>query len=727
MSEIQEGSGLLDRAVTLVKKFDLYLLTLGAAAGSWYTLHDVVKVQSEYLYALVGVPFLFLLLFEVLPSWYKEQQIKKLIELGISGKVTHADYFRLQPYEATDYGIFHRADKMHEKVLNWLLQAKSPWSYLTGLSGSGKSSLLQAFVIPELQRKGYRVLVIRSFHNALQILEQELKKPNIIWKTPPKQKLTLAGCLQEACSYLRKEKLLVVFDQFEEFIVLQNNSPHLLLRELLSELDDEFPRNLHFLVVLRTDYIGKLSDLALPERYEFKQDNLFDVSPFALANARQFLQCSGLNLDQALLEKVLSEAIELEESRGLIRPITLNILGIVLAWFSDGGRLKKVRAGQLIRAYLQEALHEPSGCAPMLIAKLLSDTGTRLHRSEAELEKLTHLSSGLVRGCLIYLSGKGLTREFEKGVWEISHDFIARLLSGLVWRLRLTWWKKLLPKLTYVAIALWLIVLFAYPEYLEFRADSASKTLSKNGAMFTSQNDESSLVIADKDSSWSSKYFPYIRQIGQLQLLKIKDCDIKELPLLGPLSKLHTLEIRRNIDLQKISSFDGLSGLQTLALSDNSALSELPTFHQLKELRKLEIVFNNQLEGIPSLEGLAKLQSLEIRYNNTLVQLPSLDSLAQLELLNVANNKNLKYLPSLRKLERLESLIFGAELLGSFNVEQVKYMRKLKKIIIRNAPGFPIYDDDQEKFKESVIKWRLDSKLPSVEVEFPLSKIRQQE
>jgi len=58
---------------------------------------------------------LLLLLFEILPDWYKKRQINKLIELGITGTVSQADYFRLQPYEESDYGRFQRADKRRMK------------------------------------------------------------------------------------------------------------------------------------------------------------------------------------------------------------------------------------------------------------------------------------------------------------------------------------------------------------------------------------------------------------------------------------------------------------------------------------------------------------------------------------------------------------------------------------------------------------------------------------
>jgi hypothetical protein len=663
ITEVQ-SNGLLDRTTALVKKFNLYLATLATMAGSWYALHKAAEVPDKYIYLLVSVPFFILLLCEVLPTWYKNRQIQKLIELGISGKVAQADYFRLQPYEAADYEHFKRADKAHEKVLQWLLAAKAPWLYLTGLSGSGKSSLLQAFVIPELQKQGYRVLVIRSFANPLQALAQELQKPEVIWKNPPKTELPLAQRLQEACSYLKKEKLLLVFDQFEEFVILQNDTAHQALQVFLTELDSALPANLSFLAVVRTDYMGKLSELTLPERFEFKQSAWFDVSPFSLADARQFLQDSGLNLNAQLCEKVLAEAAELEESRGLIRPITLNILGVVLAWFSGGGSLKKVQAGQLIRAYLQEALNETSGFAPPLVAKLLSDAGTKLPRSEADLMAMTALSKGVVRGCLIHLSGKGLVRELDKGVWEISHDFIARLLSGLVWRWRLKWWKRLLPVLSYAGLALWLLaVVVGYPAYQDWDYGRGRALLANYGIEYLPQKD-------------NPKFFE----------VTIRDKNFEKIP----------------DDIWQILEKNGKE-IVSLKIYWNENLSQMPTLDKLTALQSLQISHNAKLSQLPALDKLTALQSLEISYNFELNQLPALDKLPHLIIALIWQKQGLNDLQlhkpvSLKKL----FLFWDNETSKAFaeSLTQQRQQQGLKSVEIELTNDYDDFKDELKKLKQ---------------------------
>ena len=58
------------------------------------------------------------------------------------------DYFRLTPYSSEDADTYTRADGMHQTVYKWLQKHESGVLYLSGESGTGKSSLLSGYVIP---------------------------------------------------------------------------------------------------------------------------------------------------------------------------------------------------------------------------------------------------------------------------------------------------------------------------------------------------------------------------------------------------------------------------------------------------------------------------------------------------------------------------------------------------------------------------------------------------
>ncbi|HWX43582.1 MAG TPA: hypothetical protein VN345_20755, partial [Blastocatellia bacterium] len=84
--------------------------------------------------------------FDALPAWLDSRRRKWVAK---SGKTRpRANYFRLDPYGEADKDDFKRADGAHERVLRWINSARETALYLTSRSGVGKSSLLQAYVIP---------------------------------------------------------------------------------------------------------------------------------------------------------------------------------------------------------------------------------------------------------------------------------------------------------------------------------------------------------------------------------------------------------------------------------------------------------------------------------------------------------------------------------------------------------------------------------------------------
>ena len=83
-------------------------------------------------------------------------------------------------------------------------------------------------------------------------------------------------------------------------------------------------------------------------------------------------------------------------------------------------------------------------------------------RCEADLAARTKLDPKLVRGCLLALSNGGVVRPLDElnRVWEVAHDFVARLLAQVVASWRAAIWRRLLPWIAPASIVLWFAVLF---------------------------------------------------------------------------------------------------------------------------------------------------------------------------------------------------------------------------------------------------------------------------
>jgi hypothetical protein len=155
---------------------------------------------------------------------------------------------------------------------------------------------------------------------------------------------------------------------------------------------------------------------------------------------------SGLHFNDGFLLDVLREAAEIEQTKGLIRPITINLCGLVLSRFASG-LPRGFRPGNLIRGFLRESVMLPPvrQVAPRVVPQLISNNVTKVPRSLAELAAATAISEAEVRGCLRILGhmDRAIVRPLDVNQqrWEISHDFLVPLLDSIVSR-----WTVSLPR-----------------------------------------------------------------------------------------------------------------------------------------------------------------------------------------------------------------------------------------------------------------------------------------
>src|SRR4051794_29999614 len=160
-----------------------YFAALLGAILAYQKLEEPLKGQPWWVRPVVAVaPLAAVLLFHTLPAILDQRRRRRLKE--ISGELKPG-YFRLAPREEEEG--FTRADNKHQEILRWLKNAREPVVYLTGMSGSGKSSILAAWVIPRLSKEDPRVKVIplRGYEDPLSILISKLREPEVIWSRPP--------------------------------------------------------------------------------------------------------------------------------------------------------------------------------------------------------------------------------------------------------------------------------------------------------------------------------------------------------------------------------------------------------------------------------------------------------------------------------------------------------------------------------------------------------------
>jgi hypothetical protein len=251
---------------------------------------------------------------------------------------------------------------------------------------------MKAFVLPALRERGWDVVEARAWQNAA--LRGALAKLPGARRPRTGENAELADLIATAARRAETH-LLLVLDQFEEFLILAKPEQREAFKALVSEFRSRPVKRLTLLLVLRSDYQAFLEDLGLPPLRQ--GENFFQVRRFSLSAGSNFLKQSQLSLQPDALDHLLTSAAELDETPVLVRPITLNMIGYVLA--SGREVAASLDAGLLVRRYIEQTVNQPAirDFAPPILEQLITEQGTKRPRSEPELAKETGCRPGEVR------------------------------------------------------------------------------------------------------------------------------------------------------------------------------------------------------------------------------------------------------------------------------------------------------------------------------------------
>src|SRR5271157_2184368 len=664
-----------------------YVVAVTATVSAIQKFAQPFKGASRWiqlaLLALLAAPLVLALLFQAIPELLDRRRRKRLTE--ITGHL-QAGYFQLAPRE--DEASFTRADGKHEELLRWIEQRPSPILYLTGLSGSSKSSLLAAWVLPRLERQDTVVIRLRGYQDPVAVLEQELLRPGVIWQKPTAEGGGARPLLERACRYLRPRRLLVVLDQFEEFVILQDQDRHQRFQQLMSALSQQPIAGVTFLFVFRSDYIGLIEKLALPPLNQ--NTNWKEVPPFEESAAYEFVMASGLHVSKELLHDVLREAAETEGTKGFIRPVTINLCGLVLKRFATG--LPRDFRGALIRGFLRESVlaREVRDIAPVLVPHLITGYVTKRPRTVSELAADTASDPAAVRGCLRILGDpdRGIVRSLDKNeqTWEISHDFLVPLLDSIVGRWRMPFRRRLRSWLPWIAAtAMVLVVVVAANwrrdpilelEDLGWKVHKTDKALELEFAGLPPRESLRALQrtspplhveIRGTENITGISDWSVLKNLTTLGLTSDKISDVS--PLKG-LKNLTMLDLR-GTQVSDVSPLKALKNLTSLYLWATTQVSDVSPLKELTKLTTL-ILYDTKVSDVSPLKGLTNLTMLDL--NNTQVSdLSPLKELKNLTLLKLSHTPVSDVSP-LKELKNLTALN-----LASTQVRDVSPLKELKK------------------------------------------------
>jgi hypothetical protein len=622
---------LLSRTAALLALAVLLLSVAGSLDQGLKRLLDVDLSSTPWVRftLLFGLPLL-AVASQMIIEWRAEHGRRTLQRLAVQTGVEQSDYFLIGPYMNTahDRAKFRRADRAHEKVLSWIEGSANVPLYLTGDSGSGKSSLLNAFVFPTLRDHGYIVIEARAGHDPETALRHALLPflgAQCYQQSSPDLHQLLATAVRATSTHL-----LVVLDQFEEFLILGQREQQHKFATLIANLKTAPIQSLSILLVLRSDYQTLLDDVGLPPLLH-GDNNYYQVGRFNIAAAGDFIARSGLNLDPRTLDRLLSSAAELDDTPGLVRPITVNVIGYVLA--TGKAVAMSADAGQLIRHYIEVTVGQPAirDFAPRILRELVTEQGTKLPRSEQQLAVSTNLRRGEVRAVLNGLGDANLARLLDpvESVWELSHDFIARAVMRFLGRHRrdllrqtagyaapallaatlligggLIAWDRLSPDQTRAELAELGLKIIPIPNGSGIvRIEHTPELFSKSGGLFE-KIDQRYLL-----RSINLNYMPEVidlvplRNLKSVDHLNISATNVRDLKPLKSLIALQHLDISRT-PVDDLTPLKGIPSLQVIDLSQ-SKVNDLSPLLELPNLRIVG-VYNPAIERSPAGQALMR-------------------------------------------------------------------------------------------------------------------------
>ncbi|MGF1988850.1 MAG: caspase family protein [Nostoc sp. ZfuVER08] len=211
-------------------------------------------------------------------------------------------YRGLSSYDEKDSNLFFGREEQIQKLYQKVVDNKQQLTLVLGASGTGKSSLVKAGLIPKLRKddKTWRILPpfrpgespLKSLNKVLESVKQPLIQAGTSSRLFTPAEESLANWFKNN----PQAKLLVVIDQFEELITLSKSEEAEKFQIFIKNILAQYPNNIHVVITLRLDFEAQFQTSVLKDFWN--DDARFVVSPM---NQNEFRQA----IEKPALEKVL--------------------------------------------------------------------------------------------------------------------------------------------------------------------------------------------------------------------------------------------------------------------------------------------------------------------------------------------------------------------------------------------------------------------------------------
>lgn len=228
----------------------------------------------------------------------------------------------LEAFGESDAALFHGRRSESEAVTRMVTAER--WTAIVGPSGSGKSSLALAGVVPRFRARGHSVVVLRPSSGSspaagLAAELRELMEPGPAGTDPIERLVTVTEALRrprgladvvlpQVLRSRKSERLLVVVDQFEELLARGPDDVDELARILFGA---DLPDTVRVLTTLRADFLGAaLAHPGLGPAFDGRR--VYALGPMLGAQLREIVTLPvdavpGVRYEPHLVERILDD------------------------------------------------------------------------------------------------------------------------------------------------------------------------------------------------------------------------------------------------------------------------------------------------------------------------------------------------------------------------------------------------------------------------------------
>ncbi len=307
---------------------------------------------------------------------------------------------------------------------------------LSGESGSGKTSLLKAGLIPKLTEQGYLPVYLRLLDNPDSVIRKSVGKASGL-ELPGHD--SLKAFLQEVAQQTEKT-LVLCCDQFEEFFIHASTEKS---REsfigFVADCYNDSELSLKFLFSLREDFLARILEFKNAIDEPLSTRKVFQLRNFDTGQAADIIQRSVERVDlpfEAGLNARVASDLAVNDR---VMPTELQIVCQQMQRRRVFNAEKYDAIGgkeALVNSYLQDVMrlagHEQD--VKQVLCSMISDDNTKLALTMAQISERTRKNQNLVEGILASFVKARLIREIqdeEPWRYEFMHEYLIDKINAL--------------------------------------------------------------------------------------------------------------------------------------------------------------------------------------------------------------------------------------------------------------------------------------------------------